>query len=105
MISEILVRQGYEIFKAMNGEQALEIAKSRHPDLMVLDVMMPLVDGFEVCRRIKTSPETKDIKVILLTAKTGGNDLADGLSAGADHFMSKPFQISELKKSIKALVG
>lgn len=105
MVSEILARQGYEVFQAVNGDQALKDARSLHPDLMVLDIMMPVIDGIEVCRRVKTAPETSDIKVIMLTAKTSGKDLEAGMAAGADHYMTKPFKIAELSGKIKELIG
>mgnify|MGYP001366445368 CR=1 FL=1 len=105
MVSEILARQGYEVFQAINGDQALKDARSFHPDLMVLDIMMPVIDGIEVCRRVKAAPETSDIKVIMLTAKTSGRDLEAGLAAGADHYMTKPFKIAELSGKIKELIG
>ncbi len=105
LVSEILVRQNYEVFQAVNGDQALKDAKSLHPDLMVLDIMMPVIDGIEVCRRIKASPETSDIKVIMLTAKTSGKDMEAGMAAGADHYMTKPFKIAELSGMIKELLG
>lgn len=105
LISEILIRQNYEVFQAVNGDQALKDAKSLHPDLMVLDIMMPVIDGIEVCRRIKASPETSDIKVIMLTAKTSGKDLEAGMAAGADHYMTKPFKIAELSGKIRELIG
>ena len=105
MVSEILARQGYEVYQAVNGDQALKDAGSLHPDLMVLDIMMPVIDGIEVCRRIKASPETRDIKVIMLTAKTSGKDLEAGMAAGADHYMTKPFKIAELSGKIKELIG
>ena len=105
MVSEILARQGYDVFQAVNGDQALKDARSLLPDLMVLDIMMPVIDGIEVCRRIKAAPETRDIKVIMLTAKTGGRDLEAGVAAGADHYMTKPFKIAELSGKIKELLG
>lgn len=105
LISEILTRQNYEVLQAVNGDQALQEAASLHPDLIVLDIMMPVIDGIEVCRRIKSSTETKDIKIIMLTAKTSGKDIEAGMSAGADHYMTKPFRIAELTAKIKDLVG
>ena len=105
LVSEILVRQNYEVFQAVNGDQALKDAQSLHPDLMILDIMMPVIDGIEVCRRIKASPETSDIKVIMLTAKTSGKDMEAGMAAGADHYMTKPFKIAELSGMIKELLG
>lgn len=105
LISEILMRQNYEVSQAVNGDQALKEAVALHPDLMVLDIMMPVIDGIEVCRRIKASPETSDIKVIMLTAKTSGKDMEAGMAAGADHYMTKPFRIAELSGKIKELIG
>jgi DNA-binding response OmpR family regulator len=105
LITELLTRQNYQVYQAVNGDQALREAGSLHPDLMVLDIMMPVIDGIEVCRRIKAAPETRDIKVIMLTAKTGGRDLEAGLAAGADHYMTKPFKIAELSGKIKELLG
>lgn len=105
LISEILMRQNYEVSQAVNGDQALKDAVALHPDLVVLDIMMPIIDGIEVCRRIKASSETSDIKVIMLTAKTSGKDMEAGMAAGADHYMTKPFKIAELSGKIRELIG
>jgi two-component system alkaline phosphatase synthesis response regulator PhoP len=105
LVSEILTRQNYEIAQAVNGDQAIAMARSLHPDLMILDIMMPLIDGVEVCRRIKADQDTQDIKVIMLTAKTGGRDIEAGIAAGADHYMTKPFKIAELTEKIHQLIG
>jgi len=105
LITELLTRQKYQVFRAVNGDQALREAKSLHPDLMVLDIMMPGIDGIEVCRQIKASPDTMDIRVIMLTAKTSGRDIEAGMAAGADHYLTKPFRINELTEKIKELIG
>lgn len=105
LITEMLTRQNYQVFQAVNGDQALREAGSLHPDLMVLDIMMPGIDGIEVCRRVKASPDTRDIRVIMLTAKTSGRDIEAGLAAGADHYLTKPFRINELTNKIKELIG
>lgn len=105
LITELLTRQNYQVFQAVNGDQALREAGSLHPHLMVLDIMMPGIDGIEVCRRIKASPDTKDIRVIMLTAKTSGRDIEAGMAAGADHYLTKPFRINELTEKIKELIG
>jgi len=105
LITELLTRQNYQVFQAVNGDQALREAGSLHPDLMVLDIMMPGIDGIEVCRRIKASPDTRDIRVIMLTAKTSGRDIEAGMAAGADHYLTKPFRINELTEKIKELIG
>lgn len=105
MISELLARQNYEILQAVNGDQAIKEAIALHPDLIVLDIMMPLKDGIEVCRTLKSSPATSDIKIIMLTAKTSGKDIEAGMMAGADHYMTKPFRLNELTSKIKELIG
>lgn len=105
LISEMLARENYEILQASDGLTALKQIRELLPDLAVLDVMLPGLDGFELCRRIKNDPLTHDIKVIMVTAKTSGKDIATGLSAGADHYLTKPFKISELSGKIKELIG
>jgi DNA-binding response OmpR family regulator len=105
LISEILTRQNYEVFQAVNGDQVLKEAKALHPDLIVLDIMMPVISGIEVCRQLKASPETSDIKIIMLTAKTSSQDLEAGMASGADHYMTKPFKVAELTEKIRQLVS
>jgi len=105
LISELLSRDNYEVIQAMDGLTALNQVRQLLPDLAVLDVMMPGLDGFELCRRIKNDPLTSNIKVIMVTAKTSGKDIATGLSAGADHYMTKPFKMAELSGKIRELIG
>ena len=80
-----------EIFEAEDGEEGLEIAKDENPDVIFSDVMMPKKDGFQICQHIKESPDLKSTYIILLTAKGQEVDKEKGLSAGADEFMTKPF--------------
>jgi two-component system alkaline phosphatase synthesis response regulator PhoP len=101
LISEILSREEYEVYQAVNGEQALNMARSLLPDLVVLDVMMPGIDGFEVCRHLKGDVVTRGIKVIMVTAKTSGKDIETGITAGADCYITKPFKIIEFLSKIK----
>ncbi|MBI4726298.1 response regulator [candidate division TA06 bacterium] len=105
LMSELLARENYEIIQASDGLAALKLVRQLLPELAVLDVMMPGLDGFELCRRIKNDPLTSGIKVIMVTAKTLGKDIETGLSAGADHYITKPFKISELSTKIKELIG
>jgi DNA-binding response OmpR family regulator len=105
LISELLSRGHYDVIQAVDGPQAMDMARSGTPDLVVLDVMMPGIDGFEVCRRIKGDPALRAIKVIMVTAKTQGKDVQAGLSAGADHYITKPFKVTELSAKIKELIG
>jgi two-component system sensor kinase FixL len=96
VLSETLGGQGYEIFVALSGEMALKILKKANPDLILLDVMMPGIDGYEVCSEIKADDETKDIPIIFLTAKTDQADIVKGFNLGAIDYVTKPFQHEEL---------
>ena len=97
--------EGYEVFTALDGEQALERLKSDKPDLIVLDIMMPKLDGYEVCRTIKTNPETQHIPVILLSAKGRNVDQKMGFDVGADAYITKPFSPRKLVERINQLLG
>ncbi|MBK5292275.1 MAG: response regulator [Acidobacteriia bacterium] len=92
---------GCQILTAADGEQALEQAEQHRPDLIVLDVILPKKNGFQVCRQIKTAPGTKDIKVILVTSKTQDSDRYWGLKQGADEYLTKPYQPKDLLASVK----
>lgn len=87
----------YELHEAEDGRRALELVRSIAPDIVILDVMMPgTIDGYEVCRQIKDNEDTKSIYVILLTARGQVSDLDQGLAAGADDYLIKPFRPMEL---------
>ena len=100
-----LESEGFEVVTASNGEEALTKALDVQPDLIVLDVMMPKIDGFEVCRALKNKAETKKIPVILLTAKDRDKDREKGDEVGADLYMTKPFSPSRLIEQIQDLIG
>lgn len=94
--------EGFEVATATDGEQALQAAYDLMPDLMLLDVMMPRLDGFEVCQRLRSDPRTKNMSVIMLTAKSLSADKVVGLTAGADDYMIKPFDPVELVARVKS---
>jgi DNA-binding response OmpR family regulator len=96
-----LEKQGYEIEKASDGKTAIEKARSFHPDLIILDVMLPVMDGFEVCRVLRQEMNTP---IIMLTARTDEIDRVVGLEVGADDYLSKPFSMRELIARVKALL-
>jgi len=96
LVGMMLQRRGYSIVAAINGTQALSKAASDRPDLILLDVMMPFVDGVEVLRRLKESDELKHIPVIMLTARTSDNDFSIGFDIGAADYVEKPFSIVKL---------
>jgi DNA-binding response OmpR family regulator len=100
-----LERSGYEVMSAEDGEQALTAALERAPDLALLDVMMPKLDGYEVTERLRRNESTKHVPVILLTARVQEADIARGIEAGADDYVSKPFSTQELRDRIHAALG
>jgi two-component system alkaline phosphatase synthesis response regulator PhoP/two-component system response regulator VicR len=91
-----LEKAGYVVVTASNGREALETVASEQPDLMVLDVMMPEMDGLETLKRLKDNPQTHEIPVILLTAKAQDEDVFEGWKSGADLYLTKPFNPGEL---------
>ena len=94
LVSLMLERQGYEILTAKAGKTALEKVESDKPDLILLDVMMPNMDGFEVAKALRSDPETENIPIIMFTAKTRVDDKVAGFEAGADDYIKKPFDLS-----------
>src|SRR5262245_20246472 len=97
--------EGYEVITALDGEQALDKARSEKPDLIVLDIMMPKLDGYETCKRLKADADTKDIPVILLSAKGRNVDQKVGYEVGADDYITKPFSPRKLVERINAILG
>jgi two-component system alkaline phosphatase synthesis response regulator PhoP len=97
--------EGYEVLTALDGEQALEKARTEKPDLIVLDIMMPKLDGYETCKRLKADPEIKDVPVILLSAKGRNVDQKVGFEVGADDYITKPFSPRKLVERINAILG
>lgn len=99
-----LEKEGLKCLEARDGETALQLAKERTPDLMVLDLMLPGVDGLEVCRKLRKDPKTSSIAIIMLTAKAEEVDRIVGLEMGADDYMVKPFSPRELVARVKAVL-
>jgi DNA-binding response OmpR family regulator len=105
LIVHRLERSGYEVAQARNGEDALHLLERRRPDLAVLDVTMPRVDGFEVTRQMRANDATRDVPVIILTARVQEGDVARGFAAGADEYVKKPFSPTELQGLVESLLG
>lgn len=101
VLSNVLYQQGIEVGFATSGEQALEAIENIMPDLILLDVQMPEMDGFEVCNKLKSLPKTKNIPIIFLTAKTDQEDIIRGFEIGAVDYITKPFQSQELVSRVK----
>jgi two-component system alkaline phosphatase synthesis response regulator PhoP len=104
MLDYNLKKEGYKILVAHDGEDALDAANAKHPDLILLDLMLPGVDGLEVCKQLKLERKTASIPVIMLTAKTQESDKIVGLELGADDYVTKPFSPRELIARIKAVL-
>jgi len=105
LVSFSLKAHGYEVLEATDGLSAIEVAEAEQPDLILMDVMMPALDGYEACRRIKENPKTKDIPVVMLTAKTQVTEQKTGIDAGALDYICKPFTPKDLVAQVTAFLG
>lgn len=105
LIGLMLQRHGYEVVAANSGTQALVKATNDHPNLIILDVMMPDMDGYEVCRRLRANAETRPIPIIMFTAKTLVDDKVAGFEAGADDYLTKPTHPAELASRVKSVLA
>jgi two-component system, OmpR family, alkaline phosphatase synthesis response regulator PhoP len=100
-----LEKSGYDVMWGENGKLALELVTRNAPDLVILDVMMPIMDGFEVLRLMKEGEGTKDIPVIMLTARGMEADVLKGFETGAVDYLTKPFSVSELSARVKSILA
>jgi len=103
-LTDAVEMEGYDCVTAVNGKEALQKAREEHPDLIMLDIMMPFMDGYEVCRELKADPTTRDIPVIMLTAKSQQLDIQKGKEVGADDYITKPFRPSTLRKKFNEVL-
>ncbi len=104
VLTHVLEPQGFSVLAAEDSEEGLALARGQLPDVVLLDVLMPRLDGYEVCRRLKADPATLYIPVVLITALRGARERARGVEAGADEFISRPFDAIELVTRVKSLV-
>jgi two-component system alkaline phosphatase synthesis response regulator PhoP len=104
MLDYNLKKEGFRTISASDGEDALDLATREHPDLIILDLMLPGINGLEVCKTLKKETKTASIPIIMLTAKTQESDKVVGLELGADDYMTKPFSVRELIARIKAVL-
>ena len=102
--SILLSSKGYEVHGAVDGQAALDAIDKVKPDLVLLDIMLPVIDGFEVCRRIKSNSATKHIPVVMLTAKKSREDMARGEQVGADWYITKPFKSAMVIETIQRFI-
>ena len=105
LIGATLGSDDFDLLQAIDGEEALRVARGEHPALVLLDVNMPRLDGFEVCRQLKSDPATADIKVVMLTARAADVDRVRAREAGADEYFIKPFSPVQLLNKVYALLG
>lgn len=105
LIQVNLERQGYQVVTAFDGKEGLEKIRSEKPNLVVLDVMMPYMDGFEVLKSLRREPETENLPVIMLTAKAQDKDVFEGYHYGADMYLTKPFNPMELVTFVKRIAA
>jgi DNA-binding response OmpR family regulator len=98
-------REGFEVAVAVDGDAALQAMSDHLPDLVLLDIMLPKKDGFEVCQQIRANPAWQGVKVVMVTAKGRDTETAKGLALGADAYMTKPFSTKDLVQLVKQLLG
>ncbi len=96
--------EGFQVESAPDGEQGITAAQRVNPEIIILDLMMPIIDGIEVCKRLRDNPTTRDIPILMLTAKDDVRDRIVGLDAGADDYLTKPFDFDELMARIRAIL-
>ena len=103
-IQFLMQQQGYNVIVAENGHDALDMIYQYKPDLVLLDIMMPGIDGYEVCEIVRLNPELRDVRIIFLTAKGREVEIAKGLALGADAYIIKPFSNAELVARVKTVI-
>jgi DNA-binding response OmpR family regulator len=101
----LMKREGYEVLLARDGQQALEAIVRERPDLVLLDVMMPVKSGFDVCQAVRADESLASVKILMLTAKGRETDVAKGTALGADAYVTKPFSTRELAARVRELLG
>ena len=105
MLSRRLERRGYQVVMAVDGEEGIRVAQSEAPDLILMDMSLPVIDGWEATRRLKAAPETQSIPILAFTAHAMSGDREKALEAGCDDYDTKPIEFSRLIEKIQALLG
>lgn len=100
----VLMREGYDHDRIASGGEALSRIRSSHPDLVLLDVMLPDVSGYEICQDVRLDPTLSDVKILMMTARGSAIERRKGLALGADGFISKPFELTELRQEVRRLL-
>jgi two-component system, OmpR family, alkaline phosphatase synthesis response regulator PhoP len=105
LMAFLLQRKGYGMLTATNGEEALHVIREQRPDLVLLDIMMPRLDGYEVAEAIRADPATAEIPIVMLSAKAQDEDIERGLAAGVDSYITKPFDPEKLAEIVAAFLS
>lgn len=100
----LMTREGYAHDRVANGGEAMARIRALHPDLVLLDVMLPEMSGYEICQAVRLDPELADIKILMMTARGSAIERKKGLALGADGFISKPFELTELRSEVRRLL-
>lgn len=101
----LMTREGYEHDRVADGDAALPKIRAMHPDLVVLDIMLPGASGYEICQGVRMDPDLKDVKILMMTARGSSIEKRKGLAIGADGFITKPFELKEFRDEVKRLLG
>ncbi len=105
VLGKLLTKEGYEVESAYSADEAFQSVTHNKPDLIILDIMMPKVSGIEVCNRLKSDPSTKDILILIVSARDAQADRIEGLKHGADDYVSKPFHLRSLVRKIEHMLS
>lgn len=105
VLGKLLTKEGYQISSAYNAEETYRSIEKEKPDLIILDIMMPKVSGIEICNKLKGDPKTKDILILMLSAKDSQSDRLEGFHQGADDYVSKPFHLRSLVRKIQHMLA
>jgi DNA-binding response OmpR family regulator len=101
----LMTREGYDHDRIANGGEALGRIRDTHPDLVLLDVMLPEVSGYEICQGVRLDPTLSDVKILMMTARGSSIERKKGMALGADGFITKPFELKELRQEVRRLLG
>ena len=101
----LMTREGYQHDRIANGREAMGRIRATHPDLVLLDVMLPEVSGYEICQDVRMDPALSDVKILMMTARGSSMERRKGLALGADGFIAKPFELKELRAEVRRLLG
>ncbi len=104
-LEHLMRREGYALSRVASGADAMPAIARDHPDLVLLDVMLPEVSGYEICQSVRLDPSLADVKILMMTARGNQVERRKGLALGADGFISKPFDVADLKAEVRRLIG